>query len=296
MSMFVRPRVGTCGRSAATASRRQLQRPRELMNNHKACFLHSASTPFAGRSDERQRRRPAVHNPFVRQGALCEPFNPSIPTIGQRRTFVDLSLAEIGVVVIVGSMLIGRKDLPVVTKAAGKIVGSAVGHLIRARQALTSFSEVSDIVSIRKELQEGVAELRNIRQDLYGFDTPQGGGNSQPTTTTLANAGGGVRTGAGFGAGDGASVGAGTGASTVNDQHANPDPAHQSRLASDLAPPPIPAASSGSDITQQVCWLIGWLAERCGFAVPAELPSPYCVPGANTVFCCRSPRRFFRQF
>eukprot|EP00750_Incisomonas_marina_P000468 INCI10386.2.p1 GENE.INCI10386.2~~INCI10386.2.p1 ORF type:complete len:251 (-),score=29.53 INCI10386.2:71-823(-) len=178
--------------------------------------------------------------------------------IGQRRTFLaDLSMAEIGVVLIVGSVLIGRKDLPVVTKGVGRVVGSIVGHLIQAKKTFTSFSEVSDISNIRQELQEGVAELRSIRQDIYGFDFPD-----QPNQRTKAppKAGESLQHAAAVSRSE-----PHAGGYRSEKPHVS---GYQSRNARQEVPqqqpkshlnlPPVSASSSGSDIMHQVSFQHTW--------------------------------------
>lgn len=161
VSSHLRSNAGAVAAVRAIGRRQACQRPR-TGNLHRTLFHLVDSRP-----DHESQRRQVGARPATAVASL------GVGGIGQRRTFLaDLSMAEIGVVFIVGSVLIGRKDLPVLTKGVGRAVGSIVGHLIQAKKTFTSFSEVSDISNIRKELQEGVAELRSIRQDIYGFDLP----------------------------------------------------------------------------------------------------------------------------
>jgi hypothetical protein len=172
---------------------------------------------------------------FRRPPGLCPAGGPLGAGLAQRRTFLfsDVSIFEVGVVLVVASAFVNRKDVPELARAAGKLIGVAVGQLIRAKQALSSVGDVSDLVKMRRELQEGVRELRTIRHDIYGFGTPNLPLNPQtgqhPTQWAGKPSAGGAQS-----------------STPVSLSPASSVPLSRTVL------PPIGATSAGSDIMQQV--------------------------------------------
>ncbi|OQR99639.1 sulfatase [Thraustotheca clavata] len=77
-----------------------------------------------------------------------------------------VTLAQVGITLIAGSYLIGRKDLPRVAKAGGNYVGRTVGAVLRAKNQYFEATKDSEIVKMQAELQKGLEELNNIRSEL----------------------------------------------------------------------------------------------------------------------------------
>jgi len=192
-----------------------------------------------------QRQRPACFRSLQNSVFLPTDFHERTRIVAQcgphavlhRRFFFggDVSVGELGVVLVVASLLIGRKDMPVLAKGAGKAVGSVVGHVLHAKQTISSFSEVSDIAGIRQELQDGVAELRSIRQDLYGMDAAPPAGHNDAT-----------------GVGRQSTQNASQARPKVRNAQTRSDRQRATTASAPVTPAPISPSSSGSDILHQV--------------------------------------------
>jgi Tat protein translocase TatB subunit len=74
----------------------------------------------------------------------------------------DLSLAEILLIVVVGIVFIGPKDLPVVIKAIAKAMKNLRGFTHEIKQAFEDISRESGIADVKETLD---AEMRLIKGD-----------------------------------------------------------------------------------------------------------------------------------
>jgi sec-independent protein translocase protein TatB len=85
----------------------------------------------------------------------------------------DLSLAEILLIVVVGIVFIGPKDLPVVIKAIAKAIKTLRGFTNEIKQAFEDISKEAGISDVKETLE---AEMRLIEGDdgkMYeSFDVP----------------------------------------------------------------------------------------------------------------------------
>ncbi|KAF0746788.1 hypothetical protein AaE_007989, partial [Aphanomyces astaci] len=57
-----------------------------------------------------------------------------------------VSWAEIGIVIVAGGYLIGRKELPRMAKMGGRYVGRTVGAVLRAKNEYFEATKNSDLV------------------------------------------------------------------------------------------------------------------------------------------------------
>jgi Sec-independent protein translocase protein TatA len=86
---------------------------------------------------------------------------------------MDVSLAEVLVVVGVGVAVIGKRELPLYARQVGSSVGRLVGTLIRTRQSLDGFAKHNELTQLHAEFQAGVSELSQIRGELLNATTMQ---------------------------------------------------------------------------------------------------------------------------
>ncbi|RHX99420.1 hypothetical protein DYB37_003600 [Aphanomyces astaci] len=77
-----------------------------------------------------------------------------------------VSWAEIGIVIVAGGYLIGRKELPRMAKMGGRYVGRTVGAVLRAKNEYFEATKNSDLVKMQSELQKGLDELNQIRSEM----------------------------------------------------------------------------------------------------------------------------------
>ena len=86
---------------------------------------------------------------------------------------MDVSLAEVLVVVGVGVAVIGKRELPLYARQVGSSVGRLVGTLIRTRKSLDGFAKHNELTQLHAEFQAGVSELSQIRGELLNATTMQ---------------------------------------------------------------------------------------------------------------------------
>lgn len=83
----------------------------------------------------------------------------------------DIGFGEILVTFGVGVALIGRKDLPVFARAAGRQLGRAVAYVRRSRDELGSKLDKSvdrsDLQQVQAELNKTMMELDAIKREVY---------------------------------------------------------------------------------------------------------------------------------
>ena len=60
----------------------------------------------------------------------------------------------------------GRRDLPIVARAAGAAIGRAVGTIVRTRRQLDGFAKHNELMQLHDEFQRGVAEIGQIKNEL----------------------------------------------------------------------------------------------------------------------------------
>jgi Sec-independent protein translocase protein TatA len=78
----------------------------------------------------------------------------------------DVSWGEITVVVGLGLVLIGRKDLPRAARVAGTQVGRVVGFLQGARAKADRYAAHNELRQLQNELRSGLRELDAVKSEL----------------------------------------------------------------------------------------------------------------------------------
>ncbi|KAH9105635.1 hypothetical protein LEN26_009395 [Aphanomyces euteiches] len=108
-----------------------------------------------------------------------------------------ISIAELGFLMIAGTYLIGRKELPRVARSGGRYVGRSIGAVLRAKNEYFEATKNSDIVKMQAELQKGLDELNMIRAEMTNISsmkrpyrpvsTPANRPSVNPATTVAAS-------------------------------------------------------------------------------------------------------------
>ncbi|KAH9085450.1 hypothetical protein Ae201684P_005158 [Aphanomyces euteiches] len=80
-----------------------------------------------------------------------------------------ISIAELGFLMIAGTYLIGRKELPRVARSGGRYVGRSIGAVLRAKNEYFEATKNSDIM--QAELQKGLDELNMIRAEMTNISS-----------------------------------------------------------------------------------------------------------------------------
>ncbi|CAI7814559.1 unnamed protein product [Closterium sp. NIES-53] len=79
---------------------------------------------------------------------------------------LGLSNGEIGLLVFLGIVAFGPKDIPVIARAAGRLTGRAMGFVHAARTKFSSFADQTQLSELQQEVQQAMAQLQAIRHQL----------------------------------------------------------------------------------------------------------------------------------
>ncbi|XP_074591017.1 uncharacterized protein LOC141846890 isoform X1 [Curcuma longa] len=77
-----------------------------------------------------------------------------------------ISFGQLFLVIGAAAVLVKPKDLPVVAKTAGRLVGKAVGHVLLFRSQLQPFIQQSEATKVHKELRDAIAQYEVIRHEI----------------------------------------------------------------------------------------------------------------------------------
>lgn len=79
---------------------------------------------------------------------------------------LGFSFGEIFLLLGATAAVIGPKDLPMISRTAGRLAGRAVGYVQLARGQFDSVMQRSQVNQVHKELQETMAQLEAIRHEI----------------------------------------------------------------------------------------------------------------------------------
>lgn len=80
--------------------------------------------------------------------------------------FFGISSGELLVIVGVGAVVLGRKDLVAIAGTAGKLTGRAAGYLSAARQRFAVFTNSGELTKLHEDVQGTMLQLESIREEL----------------------------------------------------------------------------------------------------------------------------------
>lgn len=75
---------------------------------------------------------------------------------------------------VLGAMIIKPGELPGLGRRAGRLAGRAVKRLHEMKKEIHEYVEKNDMHSVQQELQETMAQLNRIRQDVRNVSSVQG--------------------------------------------------------------------------------------------------------------------------
>lgn len=79
----------------------------------------------------------------------------------------DLSVGEVFITFGVAVAVIGRKDLPKVARAAGRVLGKSVGYLQKTKQDIGSATSAAELRKMQAEINQSIKDLEEIKRDVY---------------------------------------------------------------------------------------------------------------------------------
>ncbi|EYU46515.1 hypothetical protein ABFS82_04G035500 [Erythranthe guttata] len=96
---------------------------------------------------------------------------------------LGISYGELFLLLGATAALIGPKDLPVISRTAGRLAGRAIGYVQVARGQFESVMQQSQARQVHKELQDTMAQLEAIRHEIRSISFM----NPGPLTTRLVD-------------------------------------------------------------------------------------------------------------
>ncbi|KAL3647802.1 hypothetical protein CASFOL_008770 [Castilleja foliolosa] len=94
-----------------------------------------------------------------------------------------ISYGEVFLLLGATAALIGPKDLPIISRTAGRLAGRAIGYVQMARGQFESVMQQSQARQVHKELQDTMAQLDAIRHEIRSISFM----NPGPLTTRLVD-------------------------------------------------------------------------------------------------------------
>lgn len=80
-----------------------------------------------------------------------------------------MTLVNLLVIVGVGSVVLGRKDVTAIARFTGRLTGQAAGYISAMRSKFSAFTETSELTDLHREVRGTLSQLEAIRHDLqYG--------------------------------------------------------------------------------------------------------------------------------
>ncbi|KAK8968985.1 hypothetical protein KSP40_PGU016782 [Platanthera guangdongensis] len=80
-----------------------------------------------------------------------------------------ISYGELLLIIGATAALLGPKDLPIISRAAGRLTGRAIGYVQVARGQFGSVMQQSQVNQLHKELQDALTALETIRYQIRGI-------------------------------------------------------------------------------------------------------------------------------
>ncbi|KAK8941040.1 hypothetical protein KSP39_PZI009922 [Platanthera zijinensis] len=80
-----------------------------------------------------------------------------------------ISYGELLLIIGAAAALLGPKDLPIISRAAGRLTGRAIGYVQLARGQFGSVMQQSQVNQLHKELQDALTALETIRYQIRGI-------------------------------------------------------------------------------------------------------------------------------
>ncbi|XP_027367319.1 uncharacterized protein LOC113873412 [Abrus precatorius] len=96
---------------------------------------------------------------------------------------LGFSYGEIFLLLGATAALIGPKDLPIISRTAGRLAGRAIGYVQLARGQFVTVMQQSQARQVHKELQDTMAQLDAIRHEIRSISII----NSAPLTRRLVD-------------------------------------------------------------------------------------------------------------
>jgi Sec-independent protein translocase protein TatA len=85
----------------------------------------------------------------------------------------DTSFLQVVVFGVVGALLVGPKDLPIVARKFGGILGKGVGFISRTRSNVQSFIKENQLTEVQQDFERSLQQIRQVQDEVkQGLTSP----------------------------------------------------------------------------------------------------------------------------
>jgi Sec-independent protein translocase protein TatA len=85
----------------------------------------------------------------------------------------DSSFFQVVVFGVVGALLVGPKDLPMVAKKFGGVLGKGVGLISRSRNSVQSFIRENELTHVQQDFERSLQQIRQVQDEVkQGIASP----------------------------------------------------------------------------------------------------------------------------
>jgi Sec-independent protein translocase protein TatA len=96
----------------------------------------------------------------------------------------DTSFLQVLVFGAVGALLVGPKDLPMVARKFGGILGKGVGVISRTRNSVQSFIRENELTHVQQDFERSLQQIRQVQDEVkQGLTSPIVSAQSIPPYT-----------------------------------------------------------------------------------------------------------------
>ena len=85
----------------------------------------------------------------------------------------DTNFLQLVVFGVVGAMLVGPKDLPIVARKFGGLLGKGVGFISRTRSSVQSFIKDNQLTHVQQDFERSLQQIRQVQDEVkQGLTSP----------------------------------------------------------------------------------------------------------------------------
>jgi Sec-independent protein translocase protein TatA len=85
----------------------------------------------------------------------------------------DASFLQIVLFGAVGALLVGPKDLPMVARKFGGLLGKGVGFISRTRNSVQAFVKENQLIEVQQDFERSLQQIRQVQDEVkQGLTSP----------------------------------------------------------------------------------------------------------------------------
>lgn len=99
----------------------------------------------------------------------------------------DASFLQIVLFGAVGALLVGPKDLPMVARKFGGLLGKGVGFISRTRNSVQAFVKENQLIEVQQDFERSLQQIRQVQDEVkQGLTSPIAHSYYQQAQTSFA--------------------------------------------------------------------------------------------------------------